>query len=97
MGSHERCLCNRDRFIWVRQDMDGLVADLPRNMCSRALRDDGLLPSPSRVESHYRFTRLTLPLSWEFRLQYVYFHSDPYEPILRTAFAPLPLPLLTSW
>ena len=33
-------------------DMDGLVADLLRNLCSRALRDDGIFLSPSRVESH---------------------------------------------
>jgi len=37
--------------------MDGLVADLSRNIRSRAWRDDGILPSPSSVGPHYCFAR----------------------------------------
>ena len=33
--------------------MDDFVADLLRKFCSRALRDDGIFPSPSRVGSHH--------------------------------------------
>ena len=57
------------------------------------------MPSPAvtsrlRVTTHGREPLFLILSTWEFRLQYGYFHSYPYEPILRTAFAPHPLPLL---